>query len=227
MGNFGKIEEKFKAQELRKQGLSYQEILQKISVSKSTISLWCKDIQLTKRQKLRLINNKHFGQRKGSLVAAENKKNARIERTEAIKGLAKKDVGEIINRDKFIAGIALYAAEGTKSDGHAAFTNSDPQLIKFMMDWFLTWAKVPIEKLRGAIWIHEGLDEIKAKKFWSSLTGIPRSQFHKTYVAGVKRDSKKIRKNVHQYGVMAIKFSNSAIHRRIMGWIYAFFNGKI
>lgn len=42
MGYFGKLEEKFLAQKLRKQGLSYKEILQQISVSKDTISRWCK-----------------------------------------------------------------------------------------------------------------------------------------------------------------------------------------
>lgn len=227
MGYFGKIEDKFKAQKLRKQGLSYREILQTISVSKSTISLWCKDIKLTEKQKLRLLNKKRFGQRKGSLVAAENKRKARIERTKNIRILAKKDVGRIINRDKFMAGIALYAAEGTKGDGKAAFSNSDPQLIKFMMNWFLTSAKVPMKRLRGAIWLHERLNKIKAKKFWSNLTGIPQNQFHKTYVAKVKDQSRKIRKNIHQHGVFAIKFSDSAIHRKIMGWIYALFNDKI
>lgn len=227
MGDFGKIEDKFKAQKLRKQGLSYREILQTISVSKSTISLWCRDIKLTNKQTLRLLNNKQFGQKKGSLVAAENKRNARIERTKIIKALAKKDVGRIINRDKFMAGIALYAAEGTKRDGKAAFANSDPKLIKFMMDWFMTFAKVPMEKMRGAIWLHEGLSEINAKKFWSNLTGIPKNQFHKTYVAQIKSESNKIRKNVHQHGVLAIKFSDSAIHRKIMGWIYALFGDKM
>lgn len=227
MGYFGRIKDRFKAQELRKQGLSYREILQIISVSKSTISLWCRDIRLTEKQKLRLLNKKQFGQRKGSLVAAENKRRARIERTKKIRALAKKNVGRIANRDKFIAGIALYAAEGTKGDGKAAFANSDPQLIKFMMDWFLIFAKVPVRKLRGAIWLHEGLSEVSAKKFWSDLTGIPHNQFHKTYVAKIKNESKKIRKNIHQYGVFAIKFSDSEIHRKIMGWIYAAFGGKI
>lgn len=67
IGYFGKLEEKLKVRELRsKQGLSYKEILQTIRVSRSTISLWCKDIKLTGEQKLRLSNNKQFGQRRGS-----------------------------------------------------------------------------------------------------------------------------------------------------------------
>lgn len=227
MGYFGKLEDKFKAQELRRQGLSYKEILQKVDVSKSTISEWCKDIELTEKQKLRLLNNKKFGQRKGSLVAADNKRLARIARTEEIRRIAKKELGKLTMRDKLLAGIALYAAEGSKTDGKGGFANSDSYLIKFMSEWLTQFANVHKDRLRGAIWLHEGLNEKKAKKFWSELTGIPLQQFTKTYVAKVKTDSRKIRKNIHQYGVFAIRFSDSTIHRKIMGWIYAIFNDKI
>jgi orotate phosphoribosyltransferase-like protein len=58
MGYFGKIDLKFKAQELRRKGNSYKEIIEEINVSKDTISRWCKDIKLTSSQKIRLIKNK-------------------------------------------------------------------------------------------------------------------------------------------------------------------------
>src|SRR3989338_242518 len=38
------------AQELRKQGLSYREIMQQIPVSKGSVSLWCRDVALTEAQ---------------------------------------------------------------------------------------------------------------------------------------------------------------------------------
>lgn len=227
MGYFGRIEDKIHAQNLRRKGLSYREILQTVSVSKSTISKWCKDIELTEKQKSRLLQKKKFGQRKGSLVAADNKRRARIVRTEKIIEEARKTLGKLDNRDKFVTGIALYAAEGNKSDGKAGFSNADPKLIKFMMDWFLTFAKVPKEKMRGAIWLHEGLSEKNSKKFWSDLVSLPSNQFHKTYIAKVKSNSKKVRKNIHQYGVFQIRFSDSAIHRKIIGWISAVFDAKM
>lgn len=115
----------------------------------------------------------------------------RIERTLKINEEAKRTVGDVNTRDKFLTGIALYAAEGNKSDGKAGFSNADPKLIKFMMDWFIRFAKVPIEKMRGAIWLHERLSEKRAKKFWSDLINLPSNQFNKTYVAKVKSDSKK------------------------------------
>lgn len=125
MGYLGRIEDKLKAQELRRQGLSYGEIRQQISISKSTLSEWCKDIPLTKRQKLRLLHNKEFGQKKGSLIAAENKRQKRLVRIKEIRRIAKQEIGTLTMRDKLITGIVLYAAEGTKGDGNGGFTNSD------------------------------------------------------------------------------------------------------
>lgn len=227
MGYFGRLEDKLKAQELRRKGLSYKEILRQIHVSKSTMSEWCKDIPLTVKQTLRLLRNKKLGQRKGSLVAAENKRKARFERREKAKKEAKKEIGRLKKRDRFMIGIALYAAEGDKSDGKGGFSNTDPHLIKFMMEWFIKFCKIPLNRMRGAIWLHEGLSEKKAKNFWSQLTGIPLNQFHKTYIAENKINSRKVRKNIHEHGVFSIRFSDSAIHRRIIGWIYALFGGKI
>lgn len=227
MGYFGMLEEKTRAQNLRKQGLSYREILQEIPVSKDTISRWCKDVVLTSSQKLRLIQNKKFGQKKGSLIAAENKRQARIKRTNQIQKEAKKELGKLQDRDIFTIGIALYAAEGNKTDGKGGFANSDPRLIKFMMGWFVKCAKISPDRIRGALWLHDGLDEAKAKEFWSNLTGIPLNQFHKTYIAKVKNDSKKIRKNIHQFGVFSIRFTDAEKQRRITGWISALFNSKI
>lgn len=227
MGYVGKLEEKIKAQALRKKGLSYGAIMQQIRVSKDTISRWCRDIELTQDQKRKLLENKMFGQRKGSIIAADNKRRARLIRTKIIFRDAKKELGRLSKRDRFITGVALYSGEGYKNDGKGGFANSDPILIKFMSKWFQEFCQLPIEKLRGAIWIHQGLDSIAAKQFWSKLTGIPEEQFHKTYIAKDKKDSKKIRKNIHQYGVFAIRFSDSDKQRKIIGWISALLGGKI
>lgn len=227
MGYVGKLEEKIKAQELRKEGLSYGAIIQQIHVSKDTISRWCRDIELTKDQKRKLLENKMFGQRRGSIVAADNKRRARILKTQVIFEEAKKDLGNLSKRDRFIAGIAFYAGEGNKTDGKGGFANSDPKIIKFMMRWFKEFCKVPLSRFRGAIWIHEGLDAEAAKGYWSKITGIPQNQFFKTYIAKNKIDSRKIRKNIHNYGVFAINFSVSDKQRRIMGWISALLNAKI
>lgn len=227
MGYTGLLKEKQKAQELRREGWSYGQILQVINVSKNSISRWCQEIQLTEEQQKDLMSRKMYGQKKGSIVAAENKRNLRRSREEQSYLKAKEEIGPLSRRDRFISGIALYTGEGDKGRNKSAFTNSDPKLIKFMMEWFLEFCKVPQDKFRGAIWIHEGNDELEAKKFWSGLTGISKDKFHKTYVSKVKNDSKKIRKNIHKHGIFSIRFSDTNIQRQILGWILALFDAKI
>ena len=50
MGYAGKLREKRLAIKLRKQGYSYKEILEQVHVSKSTISLWCRDVIMSPKQ---------------------------------------------------------------------------------------------------------------------------------------------------------------------------------
>lgn len=226
VGYVGKIELKEQAQNLRKQGYSYNQILKSVPVSKDTLSRWCRDIELTLEQREALLSNKLFGQRKGSQIAAENKKKLRINRTNDIYDSAKKELGTLNTRDNFVFGLALYSGEGGKTDGKGAFTNSDPQLIDFMCRWFTKYCNLSPKSLKAAIWIHEGNNEPVAKIYWSELTGIPLANFHKSYI--VKRKKKPAyRKNIHEYGVISIRFYNSDLQRKILGWILAFFDDRI
>jgi len=218
MGYVGNLEAKLKAQTLRRKGFSYSEIQKIILVPKSTLSGWCRDIALTEKQALRLFKNKLKGSARGRIIGAKRQQAKRLNQIKELHFEGKKQVGRLNKRDRFIAGIALYAGEGTKATG-PAFANTDPVAIKFMMNWFREFCKTPENKFRGAIWIHEGLNEQKAKIFWSDLTSIPIDQFNKTYVAENKKDSRKVRKNKHQYGVFSIKFYDLKVLRLINGWI--------
>jgi len=113
----------------------------------------------------------------------------------------------------------LYLGDGYKSDRNVGFSNSNPQIIKFIMKWFREFCQVPEEKFRGQIWIHDNLNEPKARKYWSKITGIPLSQFQKSYIAKNKTESKKIRKQLHKYGVFALRISSAKIQRKILGWM--------
>jgi len=223
MGYYGFLEKKIKAQNLREKGLSYTEIQKIINVPKSTLSSWCRDIFLNERQLNRLLENKLKGSERGRIIGAKKQQEKRLEQIKQMLFDGKREVGILSKRDRFIAGISLYVAEGTKKDKVCCFANSDPVLIKFMSNWFREFCKVPENKFRGAIWLHEELDEKTAKKYWSNLAKIPLSQFHKTYIAENKIKSRKIRKNLHQYGVFSIRFSDAKIHRKIMGWIAGVF----
>ena len=221
MGYAGKLELKNKAQLLRKNGYSYNEILKQVRVSKDTISRWCRDVVLTKSQKLRLYKKKYSGGLRGCIIGAKKKQKEREELTKKLLKEGIREIGDLSKRDKFIAGIALYFAEGSKGDEHVCFSNSDPRAIKFMIEWLRKVCGAPIKKFRGSLYLHDNLDEKKAKKFWSELTEIPLNQFTKTYI--VKNNPHRLRKVKHIYGVLRITVNNVNLHRRIMGWISGVF----
>jgi len=217
MGYAGKLDLKLKAQFLRKKGLSVKEIQKKLRVSRSSVSLWVRDIQLSKKQLERLYLNKKTGALRGSIIGAKKKQREREDLTRKLITEGRKEVGNISTRDRFIAGIVMYFAEGDKKDGHIGFCNTDPNAIRFMVDWIRKFCNLPKEKLRGALYIHDDLDEKKAKKYWSELTGIPLTQFTKSYIA--KNNLNRLRKKKHIYGVFRVSTSSVVLHRKLMGWI--------
>ena len=109
-----KEEIKTKAINLRREGLSYSEILKKIPVAKSTLSLWLRSVNLTKRQNQRLTEKKLLAIKKGG----QSRKNWRLLNTQQIKEQAfleaKKKIKKIDARDLWLMGIMLYWAEGSK-----------------------------------------------------------------------------------------------------------------
>jgi hypothetical protein len=218
MGYYGKLQDKLKAQELRRNGLSYKEIMRFIPVSKNSISRWCRDIELSEDQLVHLNENKIKGSIKGRMSGAKKQQELKKANMKDLFNKGVEEIGVLSFRERFILGVAFYIAEGTKFDGKLEFTNADPYLIKFMVDWLRTFCEIKENRLRGSLWIHEGLDEGKAKKFWANLTQIPISQFQKSYIAKNKENSSKIRKNLHNFGVFSLRYSDVKLHRKLIGW---------
>jgi len=205
-----KFNEKIKAIHLRKLGKSYGEILKKVKVSKSTLSLWLRDIELTSEQKAELR-----GRQKSRYEGAKANQRKRIERTKKIIGESKKEAKLFLKNPLFLMGLMLYWAEGSKRGEQINFSNSDPRMIKFMTGWFRKICKVPERKFRIKLYIHSLHCRKDIEKYWSELTNIPLDQFQKTQI---KPTSLRHRKHSLYNGTCAIRISNKDLFRRIKGW---------
>jgi transcriptional regulator with XRE-family HTH domain len=201
---------KERARELRKKGFSYSEIIKQIPVSKSTISFWCRDIKLTKKQITRL----------GSLYdtqfrGAKANQLKRKKEIEIIRKNAKKEIKKLSNYEIKIIGAALYWAEGSKVKS-SSFTNSDPLLIKFIMKWYRDVCKVPENKIKPYLHLHTGLDEKKAKKYWSKIISIPVNRFGSTFF---KKEGTGHRKNKLYNGTLRIQVNSEDLRHKILAWV--------
>jgi hypothetical protein len=219
MGYFGKLEEKEIAKSLRKKGYSYRHIQKITKLSKDTISRCCRDIVLTDLQIMRLDLNCRQGQTLASLRGSKSNQLKRQNSEQALLEEGIKQVGSISPRDRFIFGISLYLGEGSKTNNAVEFTNSDPATILFMVKWFEEFCGIKRENLHASLWLHNNLNENTAKKYWTKLLKIKNLQFNKTYFAVNKVNSPKIRKNIHQYGIIKIRYYDAYKLRLILGWI--------
>lgn len=213
-----KLNEKVEAIRLRKLGKSYSEIRKKVKISKGTLSLWLRDIKLTPKQEKRIYVELR---QKNAYRLAKSNQEKRIKRTKEIIKQAKQEVPLYLRTPLFLAGLMLYWAEGDKSDERAEvkFTNSDPAMIKFIMKWFREICKVPEEKFRITLHIHELHCRKDIENYWSKITNISLSRFHKTFI---KPTSLKHRKNRLYNGTCAIRINDVDLFRRIKGWKLGF-----
>ena len=210
-------EQKELVQALRRQGFSYREILSQVpfSLSRSTTSSWCKDIELTPQQLDRLDGLYRDGSYRGRLLGPKATQRRRAEEVEAIRARARAEVVELQNDRLWLAGVMLYWAEGDKKD-HVGLSNSDPQLVRLMMKWFREICHVPETKFRAYLHLHSGQNDQPMKSFWSNVTGLPVSQFGKSYV---KKEGTGHRKNVLYDGTIKINICNRNLLHTIHGWI--------
>jgi hypothetical protein len=219
MGYRGLVDKQNKARDLRAQGWTLTEICEAVDCSRSSASLWCRDVDvdeelLEQRRRARFLSGNEGARRRGP-NRLQQRKQAEIDEMKA-SGL--RLVGRLSDREFLMAGLAYYSGEGAKTDGEVRFANSDPRLIGFFLAWFRRFFDVDESRLRLRLYLHQGLDLDAANSFWSALTGIPTSQFGAPYRA-VPDPS--IRKAKHPLGCPSVNYSCSRTHRAIMGMIDA------
>ncbi|MGW7486047.1 hypothetical protein [Streptomyces sp. NPDC054786] len=207
-----------RARALRREGRTYDEIQVELGCSKSSISLWVRDLP---KPPPRTPEEASAIARRGWEATLKR----RDEERRRTKQDATSEIGELTDRELFLIGVGLYWSEGSKSKPYrlserAIFINSDPDMIRVYLTW-LRLLGVSDERLRFHVHVHESADVGAAEQFWVDLTGADQSAFGKTTLK--KHNPKTVRKNVGEdyHGCLMIHVSQSAeLYRRIEGWWY-------
>lgn len=218
-----KLKEKEKAIKLRKRGLSYSEILKKISVAKSTLSLWLRSVGLARKQKQKLTEKRLAAALRGSI----KKREQRIAITNEIKTKARNEIGKLSNRELWLTGVALYWAEGTKQKEHnvsqkVKFSNTDPIMIKVFLRWLQNICGIPKSEISFRISLHEtAINKLdKVQKYWAKITGLPINNFQKIDWKKHRINTKRKNTGEKYFGLLNVYIRNSTnLNRKIQGWI--------
>lgn len=174
-----KKQAKEKARRLRKRGFSIQEIANLLNVSKSSVSLWVRDIVLNRQalERLKKISDKA---RQKAVRTNKNKAEEELKETEQKIRLEIAKIKDSKELRKLLCSF-LYWCEGGKEKSSVRFANSDPMMIKTFLYLFRSSFKVDEKKFRICLHLHEYHNEQKQKRFWSKVTNIPATQFLKIY----------------------------------------------
>lgn len=199
------------ALKLRQKGFSLTEISKQLSISKSTVSDWVKDIELSTDALDRLKTKVTAGQFK----SAENKRNiTEKSRQESYKNTLQQL--EQVNFNQIIIKLCcslINWCEGGKKDEHRIqFTNSDPKLIKAFLSLLRNCYQIDESRLRVCVHLHDyhvAKDQIA---FWSEITKIPENQFIKPFIK--KNTGKRIHKNYP--GCVQIRYYDTKVCRDLI-----------
>ncbi|MEV6163092.1 hypothetical protein AB0L71_14405 [Streptomyces sp. NPDC052052] len=208
-----------RARALRLQGMTYDRIQVELGCSKSSISLWVRD--LPKPEHRRTREEASAIARRGWEATLQRRE---VERRE-VKRTAQGEIGTMSARELFLIGVGLYWSEGSKDKPHArrervTFVNSDPGMIQVFLAW-LDLLEVSPEQLRFHVMIHESADVAAAERYWADLVDTDISALGKTSLK--THNPKTIRKNVGENyrGCLVVRVLKSAdLYRRVEGWWY-------
>ncbi|WP_411976810.1 hypothetical protein [Streptomyces sp. ICN988] len=207
-----------RARELRLQGWTYDQIQVELGCSKSSISLWVRDLPKPERRK-RTREEASAIAKRGWEATLRLRDEERLRTKQA----ATQEIAQMTDRELFLVGVGLYWAEGSKSKPYrrqerVTFVNSDPDMITLFLAW-LRLLRVEPGRLKFAVHIHETADVAGAEQFWTDHVGIERTALLKTTLK--KHNPSTNRKNTDEtyYGCLRVNVRGGAdLYRRIEGW---------
>ncbi|MFG2650872.1 hypothetical protein [Streptomyces sp. NPDC048436] len=206
-----------RARELRLQGLTYDQIQVELGCSKSSISLWVRDLP---KPEPRYTPEEQRALMREGLTKLRSEQD---DRRKATKQAANKEIGELSDRELFVMGVGLYWAEGQKSKPYARresviFINSDPDVIHVYLAW-LDLLGIAAERLNYRVMIHESADVAAAEQYWADIVQVDASTFQRTTLK--RHNPKTVRKNTGDdyRGCLVIRVRQGAdLYCRIEGW---------
>jgi transposase len=216
-----KSAQKLEARQLRREGFSINEITRRIGFSKRTVSRWCNDIVLNNNQKGLLWARAKSKYRQNFQKYCEAKHEQTLEKIQNLTKEGVKSIGKLSQRELFIAGVALYWAEGFKKDMRFGFANTDPGMVKFCLKWLKESLGISDRDISLCVTVNESYrNKIeRTESYWENITGIPKSQFTKSFFQKTKW-LKEYETPEDYHGVLRIRVNKSTdLLRKIKGYI--------
>jgi hypothetical protein len=213
-----KTRERELARRLRREdGAAINEIAKRVGVSKSSVSLWVRDIQLTAEQQQSLLdrNPAYNRQHSGWAKVAERRRAQRVAYQEDGRRRARR-------RDPlFVAGCMLYWAEGSKQRNQLQFCNADTVMARFFVDFLKAHFGLRGEDIKITCHLYaDHLDQqAEVEQHWLDALELPRESLRKSVVNVYSKYSQRKRVGNLPYGTCRVVVSRTWVIQTIFGGI--------
>ena len=203
----------------REEGLSVRAIAARLSVSRSSASLWVREVPLTDQQQAALDAAGALGaaQQLGHVARSRRSREERLAAQEHGRTLAA--AGDPLHQ----AGCMLFWAEGSRSRNHVRFTNSDAAMHRYFLRFLRDCYGVQSSAVSLTINCHLGhgqtLHEIE--RWWLEALDLPASSLRPSVLNRPSRASKGVRRPL-LYGTAQLSVNSTRIAQSIYGAIQAY-----
>lgn len=194
-----------------------KEIAERVGVSKSSVSLWVRDIELTPEQvaALRERNPAYNGQCLGAAT--------RVALGRARRG-AYQAAGRLRVRagdEKFARACLLYWGEGAKSRHSLSFSNADVEMVRVWMDLLRTTLHASEDRIRITCYLYADhvAHQAQVEGFWLDVTRLPRSNMCRSIVNNYSRSSLRKRTRKLPYGTVKVAVHETRLIQMVLGGI--------
>lgn len=214
-----------RSRELRQEGVPIKQIAKRLGVSCGSVHRWCKGIELSAEQKLKIKRDTHAIQQ--AKLAAYNERKQREARHRQFSG---KRAGarlliEAEGKDKplLLLGAGLYMGDGDKrSRGAVRLSNMDPVLLRLFIHWLVLFDVEP-RKLRATLHLSPDFSAPEEVAWWAQELGIYPDQFGKV-VTKMPSSSGGKTKREDYHGILSLGLNNAYLKAQIEGLIEASLN---
>ncbi|MGZ5315009.1 MAG: hypothetical protein ACXWGV_12950 [Solirubrobacterales bacterium] len=190
-------------------GTPVKEIARLLSVSVASVSVWVRDIEITRDQRER--NLTRAGQQRGEAWSERFRERRRQWQREGRERARLRD-------PMHIAGCMLYWAEGSKSRTSLKLTNSDPHMLGFFKRFLTESLGVSPDRLSISLNVYtdNGLTLTAIENHWLDRLELPRSALRGHTLNNMPTSSSG-RKRTLPYGVCSLRATKST---RLVQHIY-------
>ena len=209
-----KISNKIVAINLRKRGLTYGEINNKLGTPKATLNGWFKDLILPIKAKNILLEKKRQNlivlRKKATLVKKERQQVAHIKLFSEVEKYFKYIKFDIKTKEMLLA--MLYLGEGFKNRSQVGLGNSNPEILRMFIRLVREVYKITGKQLQCYLYLRMDQNGDKEKRYWAKQLGLPISvfrkpQFDKRTVGTKTWDT--------YHGVCSVCYGNAKIDKRL------------